>query len=60
MMEDPLKDRRRGRPRRQHDRLQVTIDIPPDVFDAYYRIARTTRQPLRKVLREVLTKHAHP
>lgn len=49
--------RKRGRPRKVQTTV-VQIRIGTDVYDAYCRAALKSRQPLRSVLRRVLTIHA--
>jgi hypothetical protein len=54
----PLPPRRRGRPKGSgaRDTLTVNVRIPIAVYDAYCRYAHRSNQPVRSVIREVLTK----
>lgn len=49
--------RKRGQPRKAQT-LVVNVRIRADVYDAYCRAALKSRQPVRSVLRHVLTLHA--
>lgn len=49
--------RKRGRPRKAQT-MVIKVRLGVDVYDAYCRVALKSRQPVRSVLRHVLTIHA--
>jgi hypothetical protein len=55
----PATKPRRGRPRKTGPAdVLVTIALPPNVYDAYWRCAFESRQSVRAVLRLICNLHA--